>query len=131
MSSPFSNIPDLATNKGYVYFADVNGALIGYGIPNDVNNDVFGDVRKLILSDALPRQSMQGSSYPFCILNISAVAGAGLNLNTFTVNGVSIISGAVGLTNADPTASAASVAANINAYVSIPDFRAVSFGGTV
>jgi len=61
---------------------------------------------------------------------ITLATGAGGSINTLTVNGVSIISGAVSYVTS-LTATATALAANINAHTSVPDYTAVAVGTTV
>ena len=130
--TPFQALGGLGQG-GYVYVTGVDGAtLIGKGWPNtNALDPLFRGINTRIRQDAQLVQSLQGVFSAYAILDITAVAAPGLQLLTATINGVSQISAAVNLVNGDPTASAAAVVANINAYVAIPDYRAVSFGGTV
>jgi len=61
---------------------------------------------------------------------ITLSTGAAGSIDTLTVNGVSIISGAVSyVTSLSATATA--LAANINAHTSVPDYTAVAVGTTI
>ena len=61
---------------------------------------------------------------------ITLATGAAGSIDTLTVNGVSIISGAVAFTT-DLSTTATALAANINAHTSVPDYTAVAVGTTV
>lgn len=57
-------------------------------------------------------------------------AGAGNEVTSVSVNGLAITSGAVAWATSD-SATASAVAANINAYASVPKMNAVALGNTV
>lgn len=62
--------------------------------------------------------------------NVILTGGAAGSVNTITVNGVNIMSGAVSYATS-LTATAAAVVANINAYTSVPNYIALAVGTTI
>lgn len=110
---------------GYVYITAPDGSTIISNVPNTASN------ARLVVTDALASGPAVSARPGFTVVEFTAVAGMGLNINTFTINGVSQISGAVAATNGDTDTTAYDFAAAINAYVASPDYRAEAVGSQV
>jgi hypothetical protein len=76
-----------------------------------------------IVSDRTP-EALRSSG------NVILTGGAAGSVNTITVDGVNIMSGAVSYVTS-LTATAAAVVANINAYTSVPNYIALAVGTTI
>ncbi len=112
---------------GLLYIVAPDGTTIVQTLVNAPIN--YTSIRQLGAISA----PLGGQTRAYGVINITAVAGVGLDMTVLTIDGVSQIAAAVALTNADIEASAESVATAINA--SIPgagaDYSAVSIGGVV
>lgn len=116
----------IGTGTGYLYVADIYGTLL-----QGVNNDITG--YSAIKKAAVAMSPVAGEIRAVATINITAVAGLGLQLTALTIAGVSQITAAVNMTNLDPVQSASDIATAINAYVPGvgPNYTAQSYGGLV
>jgi len=127
--SQISASTDLGNGDGYVYITNESGTLgTVFGYPIGIKNGLLAinAVRK----EFGPRNSKSaGAGYAVGYLTLTnAVAD---NLNTLTIGGVNQIGGAVAMTAANLVVSAAAIAAAVNAYVAVPNFRASASGASV
>lgn len=114
-------LQDFGNNLGYVYITEADGTTI----LNNIVNDTSGV--QVVKSDALISAPLAGNISAYGII---VFGGVDANVTGLTVNGISIISGAVVATGAITTTVQA-VRDNINAYTSVPDYTAVSIGTTL
>jgi len=127
--SQISASTDLGNGDGYVYITNESGTLgTVFGYPIGIKNGLLAinAVRK----EFGPRNSKSaGAGYAVGYLTLTNAAAD--NLNTLTIGGVNQIGGAVAMTAANLVVSAAAIAAAVNAYVAVPNFRASASGASV
>jgi len=127
--SEISASTDLGNGVGYVYITNDSGTLgTAFGYPQGLANNILAV--NAIRKEFGPRNSRSaGAGYAVGYMTLTnAVAD---NLNTLTIGGVNQISGAVAMTAGNLDVSAAAIAAAVNAFVAVPDFRASASGPTV
>jgi len=127
--SQISASTDLGNGDGYVYITNESGTLgTVFGYPIGIKNGLLAinAVRK----EFGPRNSKSaGAGYAVGYMTLTNAAAD--NLNTLTIGGVNQIGGAVAMTAANLVVSAAAIAAAVNAYVAVPNFRASASGASV
>ncbi len=113
--------------QGLIYVVMPDGTTIDFPLSNNLSG--ISAARQIGLLSA----PISGGVRAIGTINITAVAGVGLQLTALTINGISQIGAAVTLTNLDPTTSAEDAATAINAYVASPgsDYSAQSSGGLI
>lgn len=117
----------IGAGTGYLYVAEVDGTTLVSAVPNNASG------YSVLKNSGLSKSPVAGEIRAVATINISAVAGLGLQLTALTIAGVSQIAAAVNMTNLDPTTSAADIVTAINAYVPGvgPNYTAQSYGGLV
>lgn len=116
----------IGTGTGYLYMADTSGTLL-QAVPN--NGTGYSAIKKAAVAMA----PVAGEIRAYATIDITAVAGLGLQLTALTIAGVAQIAAAVNMTNGDPTTSAADIVTEINATVPGvgPNYTASSYGGLI
>ena len=127
--SQISASTDLGNGDGYVYVTNESGTLgTVFGYPVGIKNGLLAT--NAVRKEFGPRNSKSaGAGYAVGYLTLTNAAAD--NLNTLTIGGVNQIGGAVAMTAANLVVSAAAIAAAVNAYVAVPNFRASAYGASV
>lgn len=109
-----SSIEQLGNGVGYIYVTDPGNAIV-----STMDNDAAGASAALAL--ALTSGPLSGESLASATVTISAVTGS-KQVSNITINGVSIMNATV--TGATAALLNAAVVANINSFISSPDYNA-------
>lgn len=128
MPTPAQSIQDLGNGRGLIYITKDDGTL-GHPAPGALNNDTRGlDQVREWMKNGSP---IGGETRSYVIFEITTVPSPG-SVTTMTIDEgggpFSIISGAVAVVVGDALATAQAIAADINGFVSAPNYTAVAEG---
>ena len=127
--TPLEQASFLGNGIGVVYYTGPTGVLIPSD-PHWSRGEANGGLalKRVRNLATIARRSAYGTSATFTIVVTSAAAG---NITALTIDGVAQLTPPIAITAGDEAATAASIAAAINALVASPDYSAYSVDDTV